>query len=72
MQLSAQAESNAAATQLAHAMSTCAACHSGGVMGGAVACENAECDVLYLRLGAARRQAAAALKLQRLALSEPW
>lgn len=63
-------EANAHAQQLQAAASQCVRCHSGGLHG-RVACANAECNVLYDRLGAARRLGAAELKLRRLALSTP-
>lgn len=57
--------------QLCGAVSKCTSCHSGGLYG-ALACQNDECDVLFARMGAARRMAAVDLKLRRLEASEPW
>ncbi len=71
MYLSQLAEENAAAVQLASAHRACLACHSGGHLG-EVLCENGECRALYGRLGAARRLAAAAQRLGRMDLCEPW
>lgn len=56
--------------QLTAAVSQCMRCHSGG-MAGPVLCTNAECNVLFERLAAARRLAASGLKLKRLVISEP-
>jgi hypothetical protein len=56
---------------LCSAQGACLRCHSGGGSG-AVLCENAECPVLYPRLGAARALAASEAKLERLELSCGW
>ncbi len=47
----------------AHAL--CARCHSGGALG-PVLCENAECAVLFARLGTQTRLAALLPSLQRM------
>lgn len=53
--------------RLAAASAQCLRCHSGG-QHTSIACSNGECSVLYDRLGAARRLAAAAVRVQRLGI----
>jgi hypothetical protein len=63
--LATLAEQRCSEVAVASAVSKCMACHSGGLMG-AVACENAECEVLYERLGHFRRLQGAEARLRRL------
>ena len=53
--------------RLTAASSQCMRCHSGG-QHARIACSNGECNVLYDRLGAARKLAAASVRMQRLGL----
>ncbi|KAL6749924.1 DNA polymerase family B-domain-containing protein [Haematococcus lacustris] len=63
-------EAQRAAQRLSAAVSHCTACHSGG-LAGPLACSNAECEVLFERLDAARKVAGAEEARRRLRASCP-